>query len=72
MWAGNDSDKGVKKMAAKAVVGETGASFELVSAEDCGAEFVALVKTVPRTNGDKVKRLVFNKKDLAAVRKALA
>jgi len=55
----------------KQVVGESGASFELTDAADCGAEFVALVKTVKRPNGDKVKRLVFNRKDLPAVKKAL-
>jgi len=46
-------------------------TYELVDAPDCGPQFVALVKTVQRSNGPKVKRLVFNREHIAAVKQAI-
>lgn len=60
------------KAEAKAPEAKQGTTYELVEAPDCGEQFVALVKTVPRSNGDKVKRLVFNRNDIPAVQAAMA
>jgi hypothetical protein len=51
----------------KEVVGKSGAAYKIDEAADCGAQFVAITKTVKRTNGDKVKRLVFNRDDIDAI-----
>ena len=58
------------------VVGKSGATYEIVGTDvhNCGDGFLAIQKTVSRGEGKepKVKKLVFNKDDRAALSELFA